>query len=234
MGKLKLLFIHGAGGTKNKWREAEQYLDGIPFEKIDLPGHGDNEYNAITSIQDYASYVTRDINEDTIVVGHSMGGLVALELAARNKKVKGIVLAASFYELPVHEKLLEKLANGEFPESLFYASYCKETKQELLDLEKEELTLVPVGVAYADFRATNQYKEGLETLKSLTVPVGAILGSEDRLLPKGAAEAFKEALPDMKVSMIEGAGHFCMLEKPKEFFEQLREFLREVEINQIY
>lgn len=231
MGTMKLLFIHGAGGTKRKWRAIDQYLGSLPVEKIDLPGHGDNEYNAITSIQDYASYVTRDIHEDTIVIGHSMGGLVALELAARNHNVKGIILTASFYELPVHQKLLDQLANDEFPESLFYASYGKDTLPDVMQVEKEELSFVPIGVTYADFRATNQYKEGLETLKSLNIPVFAILGSEDRLLPKGAEEAFEKEKPNMKVSVIEGAGHYVMVEKPKQFCERLVEFVREIEKN---
>lgn len=228
---MKLLFIHGAGGTNSKWRKIEKLLAGDNYEAVNLPGHGENEYNMITSIQDYVSYLGEYVQEDTIVVGHSMGGLIALELAARNNKVKGIVLAASFYQLPVHEKLLEKLSGGEFPPSLFYASYSKEADPKLIEEEKKELALVPVGVSYADFRATNTYKEGEETLASLNIPICAILGEQDRLLPPGAAESLKKVRGDMKISIINGSGHYVMVEKPVEFVEKLQKFVREVQIH---
>lgn len=230
MKSMRLLFIHGAGGTKSKWRKVEDHLDSVPFTAIDLPGHGDNEYNIITSIQDYSSFIDEEIKENTIIVGHSMGGLVALEVAARNNKVKGVVLAASFYELQVHPNLLTKLADGKFPESLFYASYGKEASESLIKEEKKELRLVPTGVSYADFRATNEYKEGKATLASLDIPVCAILGDQDRLLPPGAAQTLKEVKPDIHLFIINGSGHYVMLEKPKEFCEELAKFVKKVQL----
>lgn len=225
---MKIICIHGAGGTKSKWRKVTEYFQEI--EAIDLPGHGENEYNMVTSIQDYAMHVNELIKEDTIIVGHSMGGLIALEIAAINKNVKGVVLAASFYELPVHEKILATLSQGEFPTSLFYASYSKGVDKELLEEELKELKLVPVGVSYADFRATNLYQEGKSTLSSLQIPVCAILGEQDRLLPQGAEEALKKVRGDMKVSILQGSGHYVMVEKPQEFVEQLKSFVSEVQM----
>lgn len=226
---MKLLFIHGAGGTKSKWRGLELYLEGMDYEVLDLPGHGDSTETLCTSIGDYATYIGGLIKEDTIVIGHSMGGLIAVELASQNKKVKGIVLAASFYELPVHQKLFDKLANGEFPDSLFYASYSKETDEELLSVEKQESAFVPVNVSYTDFKATNEYGDGKEKLSLLNIPVCAILGEQDRLLPPNAENKFKEVKPDIKLTTINGAGHYIMLEKPMEFYYELVKFVRIVQ-----
>ena len=228
MEKYKLMFIHGAGGTKRKWREIEDYFQ-QQVEFIDLPGHGDNEYNLITSIQDHAAYINESIQEDTILVGHSMGGLIALELAARNKHVKGIALVASLYELPVHEKILEKLANGEFPSSLFYASYSKEVNERFLEEEKAEMNLVPIGVTYADFMACNQYSNGAARLSSFHIPVCAILGKQDRLLPSEPTKLLKEIKPNIKIVEIDGSGHYIMLEKPVELYKALIEFIQEVQ-----
>ena len=233
MTAYKLLFIHGAGGTKNKWRSLNNQLGSIQYEAIDLPGHGDNECNIITSIQDYASFVNNGITEDTIVVGHSMGGLVALELAARNNRVKAIVLVASFYELPVHEKLLEKLSNGEYPKSLIRASYGNDAKEALIEEAKEELNLVPVGVSYADFRATNEYKDGKKILANLSIPVCAILGTEDRLIPQNAVDALKELQPDISIFTIDGVGHYPMLENPEQFSATLQQFVSDVQVENI-
>lgn len=230
MKNLKLLLIHGAGGTRSKWRRIESYLQDQNYEAIDLPGHGENEYNMITSIQDYATYVNELIQEDTILVGHSMGGLIALELAAKNHKVRGVVLAASFYELPVHEKILEKLSRGEYPASLFHASYSKVAEEELIAEERKELDLVPVGVSYADFRATNLYKEGEYCLSNLQIPVYAILGEQDRLLPQGAKELLEKVRGDIKISVLQGAGHYVMVEKPKEFVKELMNIVHDVQM----
>lgn len=228
MGNIKLLFIHGAGGTRSKWRSL-RFPSSSLYEVIDLPAHGENEYNIISSIQDYAAYIDQSIQEDTIVVGHSMGGLIAIELAARNKKVKGLVLAASFYELPVHPKILDKLADGEFPDSLFYASYSNEVCATLLEEERKELSLVPIEITHADFQACNEYSEGREVLSSLKIPVCAILGSQDKLLPRGAGDLLRKIKPDMHISEIEGSGHYVMLEKEEEFQIALNKFVEIVE-----
>lgn len=229
MKKYKLMFIHGAGGTKSKWRSLKEYYDSSVYEAIDLPGHGDNEYNLITSIQDHAAYIDESIQEDTIVIGHSMGGLIALELAARNKLVKGVVLVSSFYELPVHQKILDKLASGEFPNSLFNASYGSGVNEHLLEEEKQEMNKVPIEVTYADFKACNQYSEGAERLSSLKIPVCAILGKEDKLLPSNPAQSLKSLKADLIVAEIEGAGHYLMLENPRKFYKALTEFTQELQ-----
>lgn len=231
MGKMKLLFIHGAGGTKNKWRKVKELLGSDSVEMIDLPGHGENNTKLIPSIQDYASWIDNKISEDTIVIGHSMGGLVALEVAARNQNVKGVVFAASSYELPVDSKLLEKLSQGTFPDSLFYASYAKEANKDLLEEERIELELTPIEVTHADFKLTNQYKEGKNRLLSLEIPVCAIFGEKDRLLPQNVDEVFKSLKSDIKISTIKGAGHYVMVEKAEEFVSALKEFARFVETN---
>lgn len=225
---MKLLLIHGAGGTKSKWRGIEPYLESIDYEAIDLPGHGQNNENKITTIGEFATYINQSIKEDTIVVGHSMGGLIAIEAASQNSHIKGIVLAASFYQIPVHQKLLDKLASGEFPQSLFFASYGSETEDALLEIEKSEISLVPVEVAHADFNATNLYVDGKEKLSQLQIPVGAILGGQDRLLPPRIEDLFKEVKNDIQVSVVEGAGHYVMLEKPEEFSKALIGFVKNV------
>lgn len=233
MNKLRLLFIHGAGGTKSKWREVIECLEADVHEAIDLPGHGSNVYNVISSIQDHAAFIDQSITEDTIVVGHSMGGLIGLELAARNKKVKGLVLAASFYELPVHPKLLSKLEVGEGFDTIFKASYADRTDEKLLDEERKEIELVSKEVTYADFKACDQYQEGQSVLSYLPIPVCAILGKEDKLVPPDTSDRLKELKPEMKIVEIENAGHYVMLEKPKEFAQELLNFAKEVEVQTV-
>lgn len=226
---MKLLFIHGAGGTKSKWRKVAKQIQGHSCECIDLPGHGESEYNIISSIQDIACLMSSSIQEETIVIGHSMGGLIAIELAARNNKVKGIVLAASFYELPVHSSILERLETGEFPNSLFYASYSKEVDKDLLEEEQLELKKVPTDIALADFKACNEYTEGKAQFTQLTIPTMAVIGTEDRLLPPQAIEKLKDVKTDIYIQELTGAGHYVMLEKPAAFMSAIQAFVKKVQ-----
>jgi len=79
---------------------------------IDLPGHGGSTPSGAKSIEEYANFISNCINEIDIsgihLCGHSMGGLVAMELAASNKKIfKSVALFNCQYPLFVGSALLD-------------------------------------------------------------------------------------------------------------------------------
>ena len=79
---------------------------------IDLPGHGGSTPTGAKSIQEYASFISNCIKEIDIsgihLCGHSMGGLVAMELAASDSKLfKSVVLFNCQYPLFVGSALLD-------------------------------------------------------------------------------------------------------------------------------
>lgn len=220
------LFIHGAGGTKNKWRTLSSLENESSF--IDLPNHGSNKATQCETIEEYAAVLSKQITNDCIVVGHSMGGLIALELAAKNPNVKGIVLVASSYSLPVHPKIITSLEEGEFPDFLFRASYAKGASPQLIVEEQQELATSPPDVAKQDFQACDRYKNGEATLSKLEIPILALLGDEDRLIPPDTQEKLSALNEHVEVSMIEGAGHYLALEKPDIVKQQLSKFKAKV------
>ncbi|WP_047153807.1 alpha/beta fold hydrolase [Aneurinibacillus tyrosinisolvens] len=234
-GSIPFLFIHGAAGSKDKFRGIEQKLEGIPCLFVDLPGHGENAGEACcASIEEYAQWLNGHIGrQPVIVVGHSMGGMIGMELAAHNPYVKGLVLTASHYELPVHPKLLLQLVEGTFPASFFRASYGKNVNEDLLEEEQRQRNQVSMQVAHNDFSCCNDYK-GKASFAALKIPVLALYGSEDRLLPAGALENAKETLPDAQCEVIEGAGHYVMLENPEAFVQALLAFRKSIASNLVF
>ncbi|QSO53970.1 alpha/beta fold hydrolase [Alicyclobacillus curvatus] len=227
-GNLEFLFIHGAGGTRSKWREVQPGLTGVRAQYIDLPGHGANSGSPLEFIEAYAAALSDTIQDDTIVVGHSMGGLIGIELTLRNPHVKGLVLVASHYALPVHDKILSQLAAGSFPDSLFYASYKKGVDPQLLEQERAETALVPVETTFLDFQACNSYVHGREAISRLTVPILAVYGADDRLLPQTAKDDITQACHTALVTSVADAGHYVMLERPREVVSALLKFKSQV------
>ncbi len=230
MGKnpLTFLFLHGAGGSASKWRKVKMLLEEIPAIILDLPGHGKDRGNVPTTIEEYTSLLNQRITENVIVVGHSMGGLIALELAAVNEKVKGLVLANSHHRLPVHPKILEQLASGIFPSSFFSASYAKNVSEGLLEEEKRELDKTPITIALADFKSTDRYSNGEKALVSLNIPILAIYGDQDKLLPSGAKDQLLTVNSDVQCETIAGAGHYTPLERADEFTSIIKIFRKKV------
>lgn len=222
--QINYVFIHGAGGTESKWREIKPYFKDKQATYLNLPGRKDKKEITVQTIEDYAKEVAKEITDETILVGHSMGGLIGLEVAKNNPLIKGLVLVASSYELPVHPSILDSFAKGEFPEFLFKASYTKEISTELLNQEEAEKTNIPSEITHQDFVACNTYQAGKETLQSLQIPVLALFGSEDKLLGKDTEENLIEANPQIQINKITGEKHYLILESPKQVSDIIRSF----------
>lgn len=224
---LKLLFIHGAGGTSSKWRKVKVELDrtDILYSIIDLPGHGEDANEVPESIEDFAVQINREINDNVVIIGHSMGGLIGIEIAARNENVKGLVLINSHYELPVHPKVLEKLSSETpFPESFFRASYGQAVDPALLEEEKKELYYNSKATIVKDFNSCAHYKNGKSQVSQLNIPLLAVYGSEDLLISKTAEEELLEVTEELAIEKIDGAGHYLILEKGEELFSRILNF----------
>jgi pimeloyl-ACP methyl ester carboxylesterase len=223
-----LLFLPGAGGTAAKWRRVNRYFSRYPCIFADLPGHGANEAAVLKSIAEHAAHFSPLITRNTIVIGHSMGGLIALELAASHPRVIGLVLAASHYALPVDAKLFDKLASGVYPDGLFYASYSKKADPGLLAEERGQIDDVPLQTTIIDYRCCNEYQEGIAALSKLRKPILAIYGADDRMLPSAAKEELSRAAPHAEIETIPDAGHYPMLEQAEQFANILLRFVQRV------
>lgn len=219
-----VLLIHGAGGSANKWRLVRHHLHGVRHTAIDLPGHGASRTRVPTSIQQYADGLDEAIREDTVIVGHSMGGLIGLELAARNEHVKGLVLACSHYRLPVNERFLQFLKNGQYPDKYFYAAFGRTAGRELLKEEKAVHDASPIETALADFISCAEYENGKQIVSGLHIPVLAVYGTEDRMIPPDSREKLLAANPEAETVAIDGAGHYAILEAPQTFAETILRF----------
>ena len=90
-----ILLVHGFGGAAWNWTELAPLLAGRRILIPDLPGHGGSSPLPAPSLAGFADALAGILDEPAGVVGHSLGGVVALRLAERRPElVRGLVLAA--------------------------------------------------------------------------------------------------------------------------------------------
>jgi pimeloyl-ACP methyl ester carboxylesterase len=184
---------------------------------IDLPGHGLTKGSSSNCIETYSKFlidslIAHDLTEISIC-GHSMGGLVALDMVTRQSyKATSLILVNSIYPTRVADALLAKAKAGNGPAADFIIKYG--LYKRLLGIknafsEKEDTVMLD------DLEACNNYQLDLSELKNLELPISIILGSKDKLVDLKAVDSFTNVVPS-KIHTIDEVGHFPFFEDPGE------------------
>jgi len=104
-GNPPVIFVHGACLGSWAWEDFLNYFaeHGYPAYAIDLPGHGESPTHKpqsaygiedyATSVSRFARYIEKKHGDPVVLVGHSMGGLVAQKVAERETLTALILIA---------------------------------------------------------------------------------------------------------------------------------------------
>jgi len=174
-----------------------------------------------------------DLPEKPHLIGFSMGGWMATELAglARERFDKVVLVAPAGLNDPAHPATdLGAVAPQELPAYLAHdvsvaLRYFPDGSDPAFaeafgaDRAREGETLgrllTPLGMGHPNLR---------RFLARITNPTLVVWGTRDRLLPASQAPLFVEALADARLILVEDAGHFVMQEKP-ETLSKIGDFL---------
>lgn len=229
-----VVFIHGAGSDHTVWRYQSRRLKRLGFDVIceDLPGHGVNPEGALQSIEAYAGWIEGRIGGPAILVGHSMGSLVALA-AAPNAGVEGLVLVGTSPEMAVHPALLdaarsdvgyaaELIAGWSMP-GVFRGGHPEPgTWQAGATASLVERSRP--GVLALDLEACAAF-DGAGAAAGVAVPTLVVVGSEDRMTPPRGAVSLSGRIEGADLVVMEGCGHEPMLQAPRQFNRHLEQWL---------
>ncbi len=240
-----LVFIHGAQHDHSVWALQSRYFanHGYAVYALDLPGHGRSTGHCI-SIEQMALSVADAMQvarvTEFIVVGHSMGSLIALELSSiATQQIKAIALLGTAVPMPVSDALIELITQDQ-NKALQQINHWSHATMNVnpgnpgpgFSVYVQNLRLMQrqkAGVLLADFSACNAYVTGTQCAQNVRCPTLIIQGSLDAMTPLKAALSLAKQMRDSQVpvqlEVIEGAGHALMAERPDAVLSALRKWL---------
>jgi pyruvate dehydrogenase E2 component (dihydrolipoamide acetyltransferase) len=222
-----VLLIHGFGGDLDNWLfNADALAEVASVYTLDLPGHGQStksvtEPTVAGLAKAVSSFMDAVKIDSAHLVGHSLGGAIAIEIArlAKNRVksltlidsaglgpdinmdyIDGFITSTSRRDLkPVLENLFAdgSLVSRQMVDDLL--------KYKRLDGVGEALSALKEGI----FTNGRQAVDLSDALKSAGVPTLIIAGAEDKIIPVSHAKTVAGA----RVEIIEGAGHMPQMEQ---------------------
>lgn len=233
------VLIHGAGMDHTVWVLQTRYIayHGRNVLAVDLPGHGRSEGPALLSVEEMADWVSQFLElmdiSDAAVVGHSMGSLVAIELAARLPEIiKSTVLLSTAMPMAVSDDLLNAAKNNEHDAIDMITIWGHSRGAQLgghrvpglwmTGGAERLLEQAAKNVLYADLNACHTYQDGLQAASRIRCPVLLMVGKEDRMTSPRAARVLVDAIPGCTMEIIEECGHMMMIEEPDQVLDHIR------------
>lgn len=235
-----VVLVHGAGLDHTSWRFQTRWLAARGYRLLapDLPGHGDSPGPNCRSIEEYAGRVAglieSSVGSAVSMVGHSMGALIALAVAAvRPELASALILVGSSAHMKVHHDLMTAahedlglaarlIAGWSFPAS--YGGGHPEPGTWEPGGVVRVIARSGEGVLAADLAACEAYDPG-PAGRRLTLPTLIVTGSDDRMTSARGAQGLADLIPGSRLEVISGAGHQPMSQTPRRFNAVLGDFL---------
>ncbi|MBE2314916.1 alpha/beta fold hydrolase [Solirubrobacter sp. CPCC 204708] len=244
-----LVLVHGLATTRLIWRRVVPLLrDGREITALDVPGFGESPPAGpgfeLEAVADVIAEGLAHIDGPIDLVGHSLGGSLVIALAERHpERVRKLVLVApaGLRRMPAPlARVVGAAAERAIPVRRFGAPLADtEWGRRLL---MSPGTADPASIPPAEVRAMLHASAGAERiadalraaasadlrerLARLPMPVGAIWGERDRIIPSGGVETLLAARPGAPVQRVPGTGHIPMMERPQAFAAALVRTLR--------
>lgn len=227
-GAPAVLLLHGGNQSSHSWDLVSLHLsDRYHVFALDQRGHGDSEwsreldYSIEAKGADALAFIEQEQLTAPVIVGHSMGGLVAMKMALSHDDVaSGFVLVDTGPELsPKGVDVVRNFVvrNVEFDDLDDFldnvAKYDRfRSREHIARTVKYNMMSRVDGkfVSKVDHRRVPDPSDGplkLDLLTSVLYPILVVRGAESEILEAEAAERFVAALPNGRLVTVPGAGH---------------------------
>lgn len=252
-----LVLLHGWGLHSGVWQSVLPELEKqFRCYTVDMLGHGESQSKNTPSFsldnmrQALQQFISSIDSDDIILLGWSLGGLVALDYLSGNNvkveanKIKKLILVTSnacFCKKQQWPYGLDSAVLDSFAAQL--EQDYKKTVDKFMALQmfgaddyKQSLKILKASIASRAMPSIDALRQGLSILKttdlveqlhSIKQTVLMITAEHDRLMPYQAADAMQALFKNAEVEMIEGAGHAPFISHPKQFMQVINKYITE-------
>ena len=239
------VILHGFLGMGDNWKTLAKQFSGLGFQVhlVDQRNHGrsfhDSVFNYDVLAADLKAYYDHHALENTVLLGHSMGGKTAMLFAALYPKCVSKLIVADiaprFY--PVHhDAILEGLSSLNFEELTSRKEAEIQLSKYVQDVGTRQFLLKNI---YRVSPTVLGLRINLEALKTQVSEVGEALSPllsypKDSLFLRGDHSEYistqdegpiKVQFPNATIQTVTNAGHWLHAENPVEFFERVCAFI---------
>ncbi len=240
-----LVFLHGIGGRASGWAPVQQACAAAGYRSLawDMPGYGESPLIEPYDFDGLADALAAGMDKQglsqAVLVGHSLGGMVALQMWARHPaRVAGLVLAASspafghgsgdFQQAFIAQRLapleagksMAEVAAGLIPSMVAPGYQGPGLAQAMACMG----SITPS--AYKAALGALVRFEQRAALPTITVPTLCVAGEHDRTASPTVVQRMAEKIPNAQYQCLPGAGHLLTFEQPERFADALLPFLR--------
>ena len=251
-----ILLLHGLFGSHRNWFSVQRQLARMRWQVhgLDLRNHGLSPWSdrmdyAVMS-DDVLAYLDQHRIERAVILGHSMGGKVAMSLALRNPdRIQALVVVDI---APVaYQPTLRPFLDGMRQMPLAQVNSRRDADQ-LLEASVPnpgirgfllQNLVTSDGGGYSWRINLNVIDTELDVLGDIPAgagtasgevfdrPVQAIYGTQSEYMQAAAREAMVKQFPGTEFASVAGAGHWVHAEQPERFFQLLSDFLGRLDVN---
>lgn len=233
-----LCLIHGHGVDTSIWDGIYAELSSdVQIVKPDLSTLTNHD-----TIEAYAEYVYSLLQtaqvEQVVLIGHSMGGYIALAIAENHPEIirgLGLLHSTAFADDEARKQKrqaaieqLDQQGSRPFIETVVPAMFADENQERMAQTIMaliDKGSQIPAGALKAGVKAMQARPDRTHVLKEAGFPVLIIAGRHDKLVPFEKSEELFKMPGNVQTTVLERAGHLGMLEEPEETANAIRRFL---------